>query len=308
MAYLIFATICLFWGGSFLMMKKAAVMFGPMTIAAGRVTTGSIALGALWILVFRRPWPLRRKDVPALLIVSLLSFALPFIVQPHLIDKYQDSAFFGLVVTLVPLLTLIVSVPMLGEYPTMRQIVGVLGGLGFLLLLADVGLDRQMTAGDLALTGTIPLCYALGNTYLKRRFAAIEPVAVAAAASLLAALVLLPLAGSTETPRPTTTTGAAVAVACLAVLGVINGGLAAGGFVYLIQSRGPLFASMVTYIVPAGALAWGWLDNETITLRQILALGGILVMVALVQSSSGRRMRPTDDAMKKPGHADPAQV
>jgi hypothetical protein len=54
-------------------------------------------------------------------------------------------------------------------------------------------------------------------------------------------------------------------------------------FIDLVVKEGPLFAGMVTYVVPVLALAWGAIDGETITGQQLAAIGGVLAMVALVQ-------------------------
>jgi drug/metabolite transporter (DMT)-like permease len=54
-------------------------------------------------------------------------------------------------------------------------------------------------------------------------------------------------------------------------------------FYRLIQARGPLFAGMVTYLIPIGAVAWGWADGEPVSTRQLVALAVILAAVALVQ-------------------------
>ncbi|HUY93609.1 MAG TPA: hypothetical protein VMV10_33085 [Pirellulales bacterium] len=51
----------------------------------------------------------------------------------------------------------------------------------------------------------------------------------------------------------------------------------------MVLDQGPLFAGMVTYLVPVGAMVWGWLDEERVTLLQGVALTGIFAMVALVQ-------------------------
>jgi len=57
-----------------------------------------------------------------------------------------------------------------------------------------------------------------------------------------------------------------------------------------VLERGPLFAGMITYVVPMLALTWGRFDHETITTRQMAAIAGVLAMVALVQFGS-----PTPD-------------
>src|SRR5690606_13084271 len=72
----------------------------------------------------------------------------------------------------------------------------------------------------------------------------------------------------------------------LLLLGPLGSGLCIVMLVRLVQDRGPLFAGMVTYVVPIIALFWGWQTGEPITLVQVLAMMGVLAMVALVQSST----------------------
>jgi hypothetical protein len=48
---------------------------------------------------------------------------------------------------------------------------------------------------------------------------------------------------------------------------------------------------MVTYLVPLVAVLWGWTDAEQVTTRQILALLGVLAMVAVVQLDLAKRHR-----------------
>jgi len=63
----------------------------------------------------------------------------------------------------------------------------------------------------------------------------------------------------------------------------VSTGIALLLFVQLIKNQGPLFAGMVTYVVPVLALLWGQFDGERLTSLQVGAIGGVLAMVALVQ-------------------------
>ncbi len=76
------------------------------------------------------------------------------------------------------------------------------------------------------------------------------------------------------------------------MLGVLGTGLATYGFYRLIQRHGPLFAGMVTYLIPLGAVAWGWLDRERVTGLQVAALVGVLAMVLVVQYRAAAGPRP----------------
>src|SRR6185503_12633053 len=80
----------------------------------------------------------------------------------------------------------------------------------------------------------------------------------------------------------------AMAIGALAVLGIVGTGVAVLLFIHLVVKEGPLFAGMVTYVVPTLALVWGAVDGEAITARQLVAIGGVLAMVAIVQLGGGR--------------------
>ena len=73
------------------------------------------------------------------------------------------------------------------------------------------------------------------------------------------------------------------------VHGVLGTGLAMFLFNVLIHGHGPLFAGMVTNLVPVGALLWGWSDGEKVTMTQVKALVGLLLMVTLVQYDAAHR-------------------
>src|SRR6202040_2155497 len=49
-----------------------------------------------------------------------------------------------------------------------RQLLGVLGALGFMALLMVVGRNRGIPLADLGLGLTVPLCYAVTNTVIRR--------------------------------------------------------------------------------------------------------------------------------------------
>jgi drug/metabolite transporter (DMT)-like permease len=88
-----------------------------------------------------------------------------------------------------------------------------------------------------------------------------------------------------------------VAIASVAVLGVFGTGVAIWLFNKLIYEQGPLFAGMVTNLVPIGAVLWGWADDEVVTAIQIWALVGIVLMVSLVQfGAASRGVRPIEEA------------
>ncbi|MBN1197046.1 MAG: EamA family transporter, partial [Candidatus Aminicenantes bacterium] len=81
---------------------------------------------------------------------------------------------------------------------------------------------------------------------------------------------------------PVISTATAPSLAAVTVLSLVGSAMAIILFSRLVQLAGALLASFVTYLIPVVALAWAALDGETVTARQLIALGGILAGVALV--------------------------
>ena len=225
------------------------------------------------------------KDFGPLLLVALLGYAIPFILQPILIERC-GSGFIGIMICFVPLMTIVVSIPMLGIYPTPRQLLGVAGGLLFLMAILRDGIDRQITVVDFALAVCVPLIYSICNTYIKRRFVGVAPLPLALSCLCLALVLTVPPAAVHPVTEGAPAADRSLAVFAVLALGVLGTGCGALGFTKLLQDRGPLFAGMVTYLIPTIALVWGWIDNEAVTVLQVASLVGVLAMVAIVQFGS----------------------
>jgi drug/metabolite transporter (DMT)-like permease len=291
MPYVSFFFICLVWGASFILMKKAGVWFSPAAIGAWRVIGGAAILGLVcWRT--RVPWAIGRRDLGALAFVVVLGFAWPFCIQPWLVSR-DGSAFIAMMVSFTPLITIAASIPLLGIYPARRQLFGVLGALGFMALLVRDGIEREIPSLHLGLALTVPLCYALTNIVVRRWLSHVPSlelsfVSLAAAGALLLPLsFVIPFARSAATSDDRT-----LAIGSLVFLGIIGTGITTFLFNRLIQHHGPLFAGMVTNLVPIGALAWGWADHEQVTSLQLVALLGLVSMVTIVQFGAARPPLP----------------
>lgn len=297
MAYLYFVVVCLFFGSNFILMDRATRWFGPFEIGFGRVASAMLLLGLLWVTLDRKQ-RLKRGDLPAVLGIGLLANAYPYVVQPTLIASGFGHSFFGMTVAFAPLLTILVSIPILGVHPTKRQLIGVFGGLVFIFLLMYDGNLRGIHLGMLAMAVTVPLSYALGNTWMRRSLNEAPPTALTCVMLSFSALALGPLVALPDAqaalgaPPPATREGFPAAAAALLALGVIGTGGCMWAFIRMVQEKGPLFAGMVTYVVPVVALLWGIFDNEKITTRQVVAIAGILSMVTLVQAPAREAKAP----------------
>lgn len=290
MHHLLFILVCLCWGSNFLLMKLASRSFGPITVACWRTVLGAATVAILWYCR-RKKWPVRPMHLVHILLVVIVGYLFPYTIQPHLINKSQSSGFIGMMVCLVPLSTIIVSIPILRVYPTRRQFIGVLGGLLFFVPLSYDGMTvRNLTPFDIGLAACVPFMYATANAYIKRNLHEVPAVALTLMALSMTSLFLVPAAQVTESIAP----NEHFYTALLALLwfGTVGTGVSTIFFYSLVQSRGPLYAGMVTYIIPIVALLWGAFHGEPLTLLQIVSLAGIFSMLALVQTA--KPARPAD--------------
>jgi drug/metabolite transporter (DMT)-like permease len=294
MPYVSFLFICLVWGASFMLMKKAGVWFSPTAIGAWRVLEGAAILGLVcWRT--RVPWAIGRRDLGALAFVVVLGFAWPFCIQPWLVTR-DGGAFIAMMVSFTPLITIAASIPLLGVYPARRQLLGVLGALGFMALLMFDGIKRNIPLPHLGLALTVPLCYALTNIVVRRWLSHVPSLELSFVSLAAAGALLLPLSFVIPFDRGAATgDDQALAIGSLVFLGIVGTGITTFLFNRLIQHHGPLFAGMVTNLVPIGALAWGWADHEQVTAPQLVALAGLVSMVTVVQFGAARPAMPESD-------------
>jgi drug/metabolite transporter (DMT)-like permease len=290
-AYLAFAFCCVVWGSTFILLERVTHAFSPVEIGIWRMLSGAAVVGAFCL--FRgSALRLSRRDWFHIAIVAVVANAPPQVIQPYLLAHGLDHGFLGTMVAGIPLLTILVSIPMLGIAPTGRELIGVLGGLVCLALILGDGMDRGLSLGLLALVALVPLTSALSNTYVKWKLNHVAAGPLTAGILALAGMSLIPLgvygpaAHALQLSPPAAPQVSPTAVFYLFLLGVIASGMSTLAFTWMILQRGPLFAGMTTYVVPVLALAWGQLDEELISPQQVAAIVGVLAMVALVQSGT----------------------
>lgn len=281
MPYVWFLVVCSIWGSSFILMKRAMLCLSPVAIGAIRDAGGALVLAAFFLLAHRR-MTLRRRDLLPLIGVAILGFAWPHSIQPELVQRI-GSAFIGMTVGMTPLLTILVSIPILGVFPTPRQAFGVIGALVCMALLLKDEMRHSVSLADVLMAFSVPTTYSIANSWIRRSLRHLPPLELTLLCLALASGMLLPLSMIVPDHRVIDPGHWGIAIAAVVTLGVAGTGFATFLFNKLVQEQGPLFAAMTTNLVPVGAIFWGWLDSEQITPTQIVALAGILIMVTIVQ-------------------------
>lgn len=173
------------------------------------------------------------------------------------------------------------------------------GMLGVALLFGvDLGGDRAAVLGGLMVL-VAGLCYALGAIEIKRRMAGVDPSATAAATMATSALLTLPAALLTLPDG-----AGADSVGALLALGVLGTGLAFLVFYTLIAELGASRASLVAYLAPGFAVAYGVVAlGEPVGPATIAGL--VLVLAGSYVAAGGRvsRSGPSRSTAPAPARA-----
>jgi drug/metabolite transporter (DMT)-like permease len=282
--FLLLATL---WGTSFMLMRIASPVFGPILTTFGRAL-----LGGATLYLFTRSrgiefgW--RRNAVPYV-VVGLANTAIPFTLFAWS-ALYIPSSYMATMMALAPVFTGLFGFLLLAERLTPARIGALLlGSLGVAVLVrvGPTAVTTEVLLGVLAGVAAA-ICYGFAAIYARLKAANIPPLAAATGSQLAAALALLPFA---VPDMPHAVAAATVsATVTVAVLGVVCTGIAYGLFFHLISTEGANKAITVTLVTPVTAALWAWLLlDEPITAGTVAGIAIVLCATALALELVGRR-------------------
>jgi drug/metabolite transporter (DMT)-like permease len=264
------------WGASFLFMRVGAAEFGPLPLAFVRLGGGALLLLPLALAQGHRG--ALRQHWRAIASVGLVNSALPFVLF-SLAALALGTALMSVFNATASIWGALIAWAWLGERPTRSRLLGL--GLG---IAGVVGLSwgkADFRPGDQGVSPALGIAACLGAAVLygfaanlsRKQLTGVPPVA-AAAGSLVAAAVLLvvpaALTWPARMPGPAAWAAAgALALLCTAVAYLL--------YFRLLARAGTTVAMSVTFLIPAFAIAWGWLflgERPTVTM-----LGGCAVIL-----------------------------
>jgi len=165
----------------------------PLSLAFLRFGQGALALLIVLLLFRRDRLRVERRDVPYLALLGFLLYAVfPITFNAGL--RYIEASRAALILTTMPLWTVVLARRIAHERLTVRQVIGVLISVaGVAIVMADrgVGHSTRSTTGDLLLM-TTALCGAIYNVAAKRVLARYSGITVTFYAMLFGSLFLLP--------------------------------------------------------------------------------------------------------------------
>lgn len=276
------ATVALLWGASFMFIKIAVRELAPATLVAGRIGIGALTLAVVVPLMVggRATVAAIRENAGWLVFVGLVNMAVPFWLLSWG-EKRVDSGLASIIQGAVPIFNAVIAFGFFREVRvTGLRLAGV--GIGFVGVAVLVGAQPHgRVLAALAVVG-MAFCYAIGQLFAARHLAAVQPPVVALATTAVAALAMLPF-GIAQAPHHVPHWKTIASVLALAIP------LTAFAFLLfyaIIAGAGAAYASLVTYLVPPIALAYGAVFlGEHIG---VAAVSGLVLILAGVGLGTGR--------------------
>jgi drug/metabolite transporter (DMT)-like permease len=278
----ILTLLALIWGASFMLIKIADRQLAPSTLIFGRLGSAAVLLAAIAVVRLgpRRTLDEIRGAWAWLVVVALVNTAVPFWFLSWG-EKRIDSGLASIIQGAVPIFNALIAFGFFREARVggLRLVGLAIGFVGVALLVGAQPQGKLLAA--LAVVA-MALCYAIGTLLAGRHLRGTPPLVVALASTAVSTLAALP-AGVVQAPsgmwhRET--------IAAILVLGFVGTAIAYLLFFALIQRAGANYATLVTYLVPPIALAYGALFlGESFGLTAFAALALVLVGVALATGS-----------------------
>jgi drug/metabolite transporter (DMT)-like permease len=278
----ILVLLALIWGASFMLIKIADRQLAPATLILGRLGSATLLLAAIALLQLgpRRTLAELRGAWRWLVVVGLVNTAVPFWLLSWG-ETRIDSGLASIIQGAVPIFNALLAFAFFREERVggIRLVGLAIGFVGVALLVGAQPGGKLL--GALAVVA-MALCYAIGTLIAGRHLRATPPLVVALASTGVSTIAVLP-AGVIQAPAAM---WHGETIAAILVLGFVGTAIAYLLFFWLIQHAGANYATLVTYLVPPIALAYGAIFlNESFGPTAFAALALILVGVGLATGS-----------------------
>jgi drug/metabolite transporter (DMT)-like permease len=268
----LFIVLALLWGSSFILMKEGAKHLTGWQIGAIRILSASVVFLPFALVSLRR---IPSGKIPLIVLTGVLGNLFPAFLFGIAIQQQIQSSLAGILNSLTPLFVIVIGALFFKKLVPLKKVIGVLIGFtGMVLLSLSRGPITLSEVGFTLLILLATLFYGLNVNLITTYLKGVDPfrmATVSIASLLLPTLVVLflnPVSMNTAPERQSV-------IACI-ILGILSSSVATALYYILIKKAGGLFASLVTYAVPAVAIFWGLLFGEEIGPLQVGCLGVIL--------------------------------
>ncbi len=260
------------WGASFLFIRIAAPILGPVLLIELRLLIAGLTL-LLCLIRLNLLRAIRQRLVP-LFVIGCINLAFPYLLFA-IAALYLPAGFASILNATAPLFGIVITGFWLREKLTISKFIGlVIGFAGVTILVGWTSIPVNLSFLGAVAAGLLGSCfYAISAAYAKLKLADVSPLASATGSLLASTVVLLPI---TPFFLPPVFPSLKVILVVLA-LSLFSTAFAAILHFRLISNIGASKSLTVGYLIPLFGMVWGALVlGEPITKSMIV--GCILIL------------------------------
>lgn len=276
------------WGGSFIFMRVAAPVLGPVWTAGLRVFIGGAALLVYFRFIgFNANW---REHFRHYAVIGVLNSGVPFLLYAYA-ALHLPASLSAIFNSTAPLFGAVFGALWLGDRFTVARFGGLALGIGGVAIASwrpGVAFDPSSVPAMAACLGAT-CCYGLAGTYMKKFARHVPSLGIAGCSQMIAGVLLLAL-----TPwSPIRGTVTPEVLGSIVALALLCSSLAFVLYFRLIADVGPAKALTVTFLIPVFGILWAVLFlSETITGPMLggcalIVLGVVLVVRPKATAAAG---------------------
>lgn len=280
LSWLLFISLCLIWGSSFMLMKSGMARLTSYEVASLRIASAGFIM-APWAFSALRKIP--RKMLVPVFTSGLLGSLFPAYFYCIAQEKVESSLA-GSLNSLTPIFVIILGALFFKARTGTRQVLGVLVSFSgsVLLFTSQPGFGLESHGLSILLIVLATMAYGLNVNVVNRFLVGLSSLDIAAVALFLIAFPAAAILLNTGfTDLDFRDPGILASCGFAVLLGISGTAMASVLFYILIKRAGMVFASMVTYGIPVVANLWGIYYGEQVGLLQAFCLLLILSGVYL---------------------------
>lgn len=283
--WLLLLGLSLVWGSSFILIKKGLVVF-----SAGEVGAIRIMVASLFLLPMALPHlkGLNARQWKLLFITGLLGNFFPAFLFA-IAETQLTSALTGILNALTPLFVLLVGLAFFKQKIILRTGIGLFigfAGTAFLVFMGAENIGNINYYVFYVILAT--LCYGINLNIIKYFFQHLSAKEITSISLLLVGpIAIIYLFAATDfTHKMAFQEGAWIAFFYIFILGVLGTAIALLFFNRLVKITSPIFTSLVTYLIPIVAIAWGILDGETVLAGHYIGMAVIILGILVARGDT----------------------
>ncbi len=260
--WIIFATLSIIWGSSFILMMKGLVSLSAYQVASLRIVFSGIVLLPVVVKHFKS---IPKSKVFVIFLSGLQGSLLPAYLF-CLAETKIDSSLAGSLNALTPIFVIIMGALFFNVKVASYKILGIcisFAGSILLFLAQPFGNYNLSTIFYTSLVIIATIMYGINVNMVGKHLSGIPSLHIASLALVLNAIpALIVLFFTGYFSQDIFSTPMLVATGYTFILGVLGTAFASIIFYMLMKRAGMVFASMVTYAIPTVAIMWAILDTH----------------------------------------------